>query len=663
MTSAQTPPPLLLLGFTLLFWGWLVQLLPFAIIMAVLLEAPRWIQWRWQLTDQDFIRFANFCSLLLIGALFYLLSQQSVHGLFTLLSWLPLLCFPLIAAQLYSTQGRIKMSSLFLSLRHLQTKTELSNSLVDLRYPYFMLCLIAASAEPHPYFFWGVCLLGLWSLSHIRPRRYSLPLWLLLSSLVIIGGYLGQFQINRFQHQLESWVLSWFETWLWQHRDPYQQRTALGDIGRLKQYEKIVWRVKTPQPILLREASYNTYFGKNWYARQAQFQEMIATHANHATSDHRFTFTPQPPTTKQSIIISGYFPEGKGMLASPTGLYQLSGLPMTILQYNDFGAIKTTQAPGVMQYQAHFNPQITPTEIAPSKDDLHVPQTEINHLTDLAKKLKLDTQIPPQKLQTVKTFFKQNFKYSLTLSAPKNQHLTPLAYFLHHHRTGHCEYFATATALLLRAAGLPTRYAAGYAVEEYSLLENQYIVRKRHAHAWTLVYLQGRWQNLDTTPAEWISEESANAPWWQALYDTVAWLNHRYQQWRWQENNHTPYWLLILAGGLILILAWRLYAKKRVRQRTSPTHAAAALNNHYPGKDSPFYQIITALQYQYPRLAGETLTAWLQRIHLLSDQHLDILKMLRLHERYRFDAQGLTAQEKTQLTNLVKAWLKQKEGN
>ena len=75
-----------------------------------------------------------------------------------------------------------------------------------------------------------------------------------------------------------------------------------------------------------------------------------------------------------------------------------------------------------------------------------------------------------------------------------------LSHFLLQSRAGHCEYFATATVLLLRAAGIPARYCRGYAVQEFSKLENRFIVRDRHAHAWTLAYVDGIWTNFDTTP-------------------------------------------------------------------------------------------------------------------------------------------------------------------
>jgi transglutaminase-like putative cysteine protease len=43
-------------------------------------------------------------------------------------------------------------------------------------------------------------------------------------------------------------------------------------------------------------------------------------------------------------------------------------------------------------------------------------------------------------------------------------------------------------------------------------LENQYIVRSRHAHAWTLAYIAGKWQAFDPTPSDWESMEEDALP-------------------------------------------------------------------------------------------------------------------------------------------------------
>jgi hypothetical protein len=69
-------------------------------------------------------------------------------------------------------------------------------------------------------------------------------------------------------------------------------------------------------------------------------------------------------------------------------------------------------------------------------------------------------------------------------------------------KKGYCEYFATATTLLLRLAGVPARYVTGYALRPFQRVGDHYVVRDSDAHAWAEAYLPGRgWVEVDATPA------------------------------------------------------------------------------------------------------------------------------------------------------------------
>jgi protein-glutamine gamma-glutamyltransferase len=75
-----------------------------------------------------------------------------------------------------------------------------------------------------------------------------------------------------------------------------------------------------------------------------------------------------------------------------------------------------------------------------------------------------------------------------------------LGEFLLGSAAGHCEYFATTLALLLRLQRVPCRLAGGYLVQQ---LEGDaaFVVRARDAHAWVEVWSDGRWHTVDATPA------------------------------------------------------------------------------------------------------------------------------------------------------------------
>jgi transglutaminase-like putative cysteine protease len=91
------------------------------------------------------------------------------------------------------------------------------------------------------------------------------------------------------------------------------------------------------------------------------------------------------------------------------------------------------------------------------------------------------------------------FSYSLDADI-QDARIDPVEDFLFNRKTGHCEYFATTLALMLRAVGVPTRMVTGFrgAVDTG---DGGYEVQQRHAHAWVEGWVDGSWRTLDATPA------------------------------------------------------------------------------------------------------------------------------------------------------------------
>jgi len=72
--------------------------------------------------------------------------------------------------------------------------------------------------------------------------------------------------------------------------------------------------------------------------------------------------------------------------------------------------------------------------------------------------------------------------------------------FLFDSQRGFCEHFASAFAVLMRAAGVPTRIVTGYQGGEINPIDGHLVVRQSDAHAWAEVWLQGRgWLRVDPT--------------------------------------------------------------------------------------------------------------------------------------------------------------------
>jgi transglutaminase-like putative cysteine protease len=93
-------------------------------------------------------------------------------------------------------------------------------------------------------------------------------------------------------------------------------------------------------------------------------------------------------------------------------------------------------------------------------------------------------------------------RYGYTLQLPRTIATDPIANFLFERKQGHCEYFASSMAVMLRTLGIPSRVVNGFRTDEFNDLTGNYVVRAKDAHAWVEAYFPGYgWQTFDPTPA------------------------------------------------------------------------------------------------------------------------------------------------------------------
>ena len=651
----KTPP--FLLGASLIFWGWQTGLWPLAAIMALVLEGSRLIKLRWNLSPSDFNRVSDLCTLVLVGMFVYLfVSNRSAMAILVLLQWLPLTLLPLLAAQVYSTRDSIEISALFLVFRRKSRKPRNNQPVgISLDFAYFGICILSASAANMrtPWFYVGLIVLSVWALWFARSRRFSPILWASLFVFVGFVGYFGQVGLHGLQTVLEKKTLGWFI----EDADPYRASTAIGDVGSLKLSHRILFRIKPgpecDHPMLLREASYNVYRSSMWFASHADFKTV------HPEPDGATWKLFPCQDVDKVIIVSASLEKGKSLLKLPIGASKIANLPVLKMVRNQFGAVKVEEGPGLMTYQVSFEPDAS-FDGPPNETDLNLPEKEMPAITEIVRELELRSKPPREVLKRVAAFFEDNFKYSLNLDKG-GANLTPMANFLIRSRSGHCEYFASATVLLLRAAGIPARYATGYSVQEFSKLESRFVVRERHAHAWVLVHVEGAWRDFDTTPCSWSGIEQDAASVFQPLFDIWSWFAFKFSAWRWRERQEglgRYIWLILIP--LILLIARRLYSRDRLK-RPRPEEEKDARVEIKSGADSEFYMVEKRLtDLGYARFPWEPLSNWIKRIeevHSSSVSTETLHSILALHYRYRFDPNGITMPEKATLKSEVREWL------
>lgn len=107
--------------------------------------------------------------------------------------------------------------------------------------------------------------------------------------------------------------------------------------------------------------------------------------------------------------------------------------------------------------------------------------------------------------RAIESQLQSDYGYSLDMKAGGSD---PLADFLFNVKVGHCEYFSTAMAVMLRTRGIATRVVNGFLPGEYNEAAGAFTVRQSDAHSWVEVYFPetNSWVTFDPTPAAGRSE-------------------------------------------------------------------------------------------------------------------------------------------------------------
>jgi hypothetical protein len=108
-----------------------------------------------------------------------------------------------------------------------------------------------------------------------------------------------------------------------------------------------------------------------------------------------------------------------------------------------------------------------------------------------------------EKAQLIEAYLRNSGQFTYSLATqPIDANSDPVEDFVFRRRAGHCQYFASALALMLRCVGIPTRLAAGFKGGE-ELPNGELNVEKRFAHVWVEAWVGNRkWGTYDATPED-----------------------------------------------------------------------------------------------------------------------------------------------------------------
>lgn len=240
---------------------------------------------------------------------------------------------------------------------------------------------------------------------------------------------------------------------------------------------------------------------------------------------------------------------------------------------------------GSLGTQRRLEPPITygvvfqPGEVVlppPNEGDLELPD-ELAELRPFAAELTAGATNATAAANLLEEHLRTQFGYTLQwpLDAPFQR--DPVAWFLFEGKRGHCEFFASAMVMLLRALDVPARLQTGYLGGEPDGAGG-WVVRDSNAHAWVVAWVDGRWRVFDPTPAAGrpaFSSAARLAPWrltwlrveeawdrWVLTFSLADQLELLRRGWESATAAWRPALRLlvagVLAGGLLaLALAWR----------------------------------------------------------------------------------------------------------
>lgn len=204
---------------------------------------------------------------------------------------------------------------------------------------------------------------------------------------------------------------------------------------------------------------------------------------------------------------------GNATAHGPSGsaLTRLVELPGTEVRFED-------RALGYSYHAYSLSGPATPPDETASPDAalLALPPTLDPRIPMLAREVVGTERNPLRAARRLEAHLKAEYRYSLELAGDVED---PLADFLFVRGQGHCEHFATALAVLLRAVGIPSRVASGFFGGER--IGDEYVVRAGDAHAWTQALIPGRgFVTLDATPEA--HRQGSPSPW-------LEWLTRQYE--------------------------------------------------------------------------------------------------------------------------------------
>jgi transglutaminase-like putative cysteine protease len=325
----------------------------------------------------------------------------------------------------------------------------------------------------------------------------------------------------------------------------FSDHVDLGQVGVLRSNSALALRFEVPElseppphyPVRFRGAAFDTYDGRAW-SRSNTGRDSTRG----ATSTLRDGLALGKPTSRLIIDLEPidppvvFVPEGTVALSVMPHQTALN-LPVELTRGHDQDFRYTNQDLRGLRYEVSVGRDALRHADSSAPDRvaryLTLPQLLSERVRKLAVELTQEAPTAGTKAKAVLQYLRRNFRYGL--DSPSGGKPDPLDHFLFESHAGHCEFFSTAMAILLRAVGVPTRNVTGLVGGTFNRFGQFYAVRQGDAHSWVEVlqveeYGRGIWHTYDPTPPAGTVSVASPAGARGYLFDLVDALAQRWNR-------------------------------------------------------------------------------------------------------------------------------------
>ena len=306
------------------------------------------------------------------------------------------------------------------------------------------------------------------------------------------------------------------------HVSGFSDKVNLGDIGQILVNSEVVMRAKLDTALenisprlKWRGIALDYYDGRSWSNTREGFHRIYRDgryggilvsrdrRSNEFLIQQNILLEPFSNVifgAPQMVLLTGEIVSGNFLFTDANdsiGIYRRGQGPLRYVVYSD---LVTREEKLAHPSEAGALPE------AARRRYLQLPELH-PQVYRLAEEMTEQQDSGPDKALAIEYFLKGNYGYSLDNLSAKAE--DPLYDFLTQTKAGHCEYFATAQAVLMRSIGIPTRVVNGFHLGEFNEFSSYFIVRQSDAHSWVEGYFpELGWVEFDSTPSIDVFEPS-----------------------------------------------------------------------------------------------------------------------------------------------------------